>query len=124
VHELDRDARDDRRRRTGRCRQIDEQRAQPLAACRERFGADFGDDAAIRNDGALESLLEIGEVRVEPGRLADLCQRAQRTASAVCNATIPPAKSRNCTSRKPAALISSASSSGPGKRRTLAGRYV
>ena len=45
-------------------------------------------------------------------------------ASPVCRATIPPAKSRQRTFSNPAARRSSASSSGPGKRRTLAGRYV
>ena len=123
VDELDRDAGDHRRLRPGRRREVDEQRPQPLPAGGKRLRTDLRDDAAVGADRMLQTVLELAEVGVQPGRLTDLRECAQ-TASAVCSATMLPAKSRKRTSRKPAAAISSASSSGPGKRRTLAGRYV
>src|SRR5439155_15781170 len=123
MDELDRDSCDDRRRGSGRCGEVHEQRAQPLAPGGERLRAHLGDDTSICADGPLEPLLQIGEIGVEAGGVANLGQRAHAT-SAVCSATMPPAKSRTRTSRNPAAAIISASSAGPGKRRTLAGRYV
>ena len=123
VDELDGDTGDDRRLRSWWRREIHEQRPQPLPAGGERLRTDLRDDAPVGADRMLQTVLELAEVGVQPGRLTDLCECAQ-TASAVCSATMPPAKSRKRTSRKPAAAISSASSSGPGKRRTLAGRYV
>src|SRR2546425_9877523 len=121
MDELARDARDDWRRSPGWRGEIDELGSQPLAAGGERLRSDFGDDASIRTDRVLQALLEILEVSVEAGRIQNLGESRQST-SAVCRATIPPAKSRTRTSRNPAAPIFSASSTGPGKRRTLAGR--
>src|SRR3954447_1717430 len=123
VDELDGDAGDDRRLRPGRRREVHEQGPQPLPAGCEGLSTDLRDDAAVGADRVLETVLELAEVGVQPGRLTNLRKCAQ-TASAVCSATMLPAKRRKRTSRKPAAAISSASSSGPGKRRTLAGRYV
>ena len=121
VHELHRDAGHDGRIRPARAGEVDEERPQPLAAGGEGFPADFGDDSVIPPDGGLEPILELGEVRVQAGRLAELRESAH-VASAVCRTTIPPAKVRWRTESKPAAAISLDSSSGPGKRRTLAGR--
>ena len=70
VHELD--------RRAGRERRLawtggeeDEQRPQPLAAGRERFAADLGDEPRVRVDRRGQAHLEVLEVGVEAGRLAD-----------------------------------------------------
>src|ERR1700724_3050107 len=123
VDELDCDARDDGRRRPGRCGQVHQQRSQPLAAGGERLRTHLGDDASIRPDRELQPLLQVAEVPLEAWGFANLGERAH-TASAVWSATMPPAKSRTRTLRNPAAWIISPSSSGPGKRRTLAGRYV
>ena len=123
VHELDRRGGRDVRLRARRRGEEDEQRAQPLAAGLQRLGADRRDDAAMRRHGRLEPLLELLEVRVEPGRRAQVGEGAQRACPS-CSATIPPARSRNETSAKPARSSRAASSSGPGNRRTLAGRYV
>src|SRR5205085_11085055 len=102
--------------------QEDEHRAKALPARCERFLADRGDDAGMRLDRALEPCLENVEVLVQPASRADVGQRRCHSLTPVCSATIPPANRRYSTSRKPA--ICAARSSGPGKRRTLAGRYV
>ena len=103
----------------------DEHRPQALAAGRERLGADLADEPGMGADRALEPHLEQLEVGVEPGRRADGGERAHSALLvAVCSATIPPPSSRQRISPKPARRIASARSSGPGKRRTLAGRYV
>src|SRR5689334_10069354 len=121
MDELDRDAGDDRRLTVARAGQVHEQRAEPLAAGGERLAPHLGDDPLVSPDGRLEPVLELDEVGVEARRLSQLCERAQR-ASAVCSATMPPANVRKRTESNPAAAINVASSSGPGKRRTLAGR--
>src|SRR5207237_838594 len=69
-----------------------------------------------------KTLLELLEVGVEPGGGPDGGDRAQR-ATPVWSATMPPAKSRQRISSNPASSRSFARSSGPGNRRTLAGRY-
>ena len=123
VHELDRDPGGERRLCAGRRGEEDERGPQPLAAGRERLVPHGGDEARMRGDAPAEPLLERVEVAVEPGHGADLLQRGSHyTASPTCSATIPPAKRWNLTSSKPHPASSSASSSGHGKRRTLAGR--
>ena len=122
VHELDRDPRGHGRRSSGRRGEEDEQRPEPLAARVQRIARGGGNDPSVRADGLLQPLLELLEVEVEPGRVPDRRQRAGHVASPMWSATIPPAKVRYETSAKPAEPIRSASSSGPGKRRTLAGR--
>src|SRR6266545_1271146 len=101
VKQLDRDA--GRERRLARRREEDEQRAQPFASRGERLLADRGDDSRVRLDRPLEPHLELVEVDVEAGSAADFLERGRHRLTPVCSATIP---------------------SGPGKRRTLAGRYV
>ena len=123
MDELHRDAGDHRRIRPGRAREVDEQRAQPLATRGERLAADLRDDSLVAADRMLEPIFELGQVRLEARCLAQLGEGGQ-WAVPVCSATIPPAKVRKRTSRKPAVAIRFASSSGPGNRRTLAGRYV
>src|SRR5207253_10600896 len=103
-----------------------ELRTHPLAARGERLVADRGDDPRMRRDRPRQALLERVEVRVEAGSLADRGERRghEDPACPTCKATIPPARKRNETSSKPARPSIAASSSGPGKRLTLAGRYV
>src|SRR2546423_1577258 len=82
---------------------------------------DRGDDAGMARDRALEVLLELVEVALEPRRLADRGEDGH-PATPVWSATIPPANVRYETSTKPAWPSSAASSAGGGKRLTLAGR--
>src|SRR4029079_581842 len=98
-------------------------RPQPLAAGCERLAPDLGHDPVVAPDRNCQPFLELGEICVEAGGLTQLGERAHR-APAVCSATMPPANVRWRTASKRAAAISADSSSGPGKRRTLAGRYV
>jgi hypothetical protein len=121
VHELDRRAGRERRLR-GRGCQEDEERPQTLATGRERFAADLRNEARLGPHGRGQTALEVLEIGVEARGLAD--RRKAQLATPMCSATIPPPKVRQRTSSNPAARTSSASSSGPGKRRTLAGRYV
>ena len=93
VDELDGDAGGDVRLLPGRGREEDEQRPQPLAAGRERALARRRDDAGIGGDRLAQARLELLEVRVEPGRLADLGERVH-AAAPVWSATIEPASSR------------------------------
>ena len=72
----------------------------------------------------VEELLDLVEVLGETGGGADGLERGAHRAVAVCRATIEPPKSRNRAPSNPVSSISAASSSAPGKRRTLAGRYV
>ena len=109
VDELDRGAARRRRRSparsSGRRAEEDEHRAQPLAAGRERVGPDLADEAGVRADGALEALLEQLEVGVEARRGADGGEGAHATLLAAWRATIPPPRSRQPTSSKPARRI-------------------
>ena len=75
---------------------------------------------------ALEPLLEPLEVGVEPGRGADGGERVHSALLvAAWRATMPPPSRRQpYLRRSPRRRIAAPSSSGPGKRRTLAGRYV
>jgi hypothetical protein len=75
VHELDRDARGDRRLLTRRRREEDEQRPQPFAARGERLVADRRDDAGVARDRACEPLLERVEIVLEARGLADRSER-------------------------------------------------
>src|SRR4051812_2176391 len=126
VDELDCNACSQRRLCAGRRREEDERGTQPLATCGERLVADRCNQAGMRRDRAREPLLERIEIAVEPRRGPDVRERRTRheAASPTWSATIPPAKRRNSTPSKPHAPSSAASSSGPGKWRTLAGRYV
>ena len=101
----------------------DEHRAQALAAGRERVGADLADEPGMGADRALEPLLEQLEIGVEARGGADGGERAHAALLvAAWSATMPPPSRRQPISPKPARRIASPSSSGPGKRRTLAGR--
>jgi hypothetical protein len=71
VHELDGDAGGDRRLRTPRRGEEDEQGAQTLPAGRERLVPDGGDEPRMRRDAAGQPLLERVEVLLEARRLAD-----------------------------------------------------
>ncbi len=128
VHELHGHSRGERGLAAGRGREEDEQRAQPLAARGERLVADRRDETGMARDGAREALLERVEVLLEPGGLADGGQR--RSLSVV---TAPPPRARpryplqtgeTAPFRSRRRPSSAARSSGSGKRRTLAGRYV
>ncbi len=105
-------------------REEDEHRPQPLSAGRQRLGADPPDEAGMRPDRPLEPQLEHVEVGVEAGRRANGGERAHARLLAVCRATIPPARSFQRISSNPLRSMAAASSLGPGKRRTLAGRYA
>ncbi len=127
VDELDRRARCERTLTAAlieRSRQEHQHGPQPLSAGRQRLGADATDQAGVRADGAFEAQLEHVEVGVEPGRRANRGERAHARLFAVCSATIPPARRRQRISSNPLRSIAAASSRGPGKRRTLAGRYA
>jgi hypothetical protein len=93
VHELDGDTGEHGRLGAARAREIDEQRAQPLAAGGERLAPDRGDDALVTPHGRLEPVLELGEVGVQARRLAELGER-RHFASAAWSATMPPANVR------------------------------
>ena len=123
MHELDGRRGGDVRPRARRRGEEDEERPEALTASLERLGADRGDDAPVGRDRRLEPVLELLEIGVEAGRRAQVGERAQAAAPR-CSATMPPASRRNETSPKPASRSSAARSSGPGNRRTLAGRYV
>ena len=101
----------------------DEQRSQPLSTCRERLGAGLGDRAWMARDRLAEAILQRRHVRIEPGSLLDGSERrAVHLASPTTRTTMPPPRRRCATGWKPAARTRSASSAGPGNRRTLAGR--
>ena len=96
MDELDGDTGEHGRVGAARARQVHEQRPQAFAARGERLAADLGHDALVAADRRVEPVLELRQIRVEARRLAQLgahghdCPRA----SAVCNATIPPANLR------------------------------
>ena len=121
MDQLDGDSRGQRRLPVRRRRQEDEERPESLPARRERLPAGGRDDAPPA-DGGLEPRLQLGEIGREPWSGADR-REGRHAASATWRATMPPASRRYRTSRKPARTIASASSVGPGNRRTLAGRY-
>jgi hypothetical protein len=93
VDQLDRDARGVWRLPIASARKEDEQRPQALAARGERLFADRRREAGVAGDRVEESVLDLLQVAIEPLRLTDGRQRAQ-TATPVCSATMPPAKSR------------------------------
>src|SRR5438067_3037058 len=126
VHELDGDPRRERRRPSRRRGEEDERRTQPFTAGPERLVAHRRHEAGMGRDGACQPFLERVEVVVEPRHRTDVLEACGHAAPASppWRATIPPAKSRNSTPSKPQRPSRSARSSGPGKRRTLAGRYV
>ena len=86
--------------------------------------ADLGDEARVPGHRAVEQLLDLPEVLGEARCGPDDVERGAHRAVAVWRATIEPPKSRNCVPSKPHSSISTARSSAPGNRRTLAGRYV
>jgi hypothetical protein len=122
MDELDRDTAGERRIPPARGEE-DEERSQPLPSGGERLDPDAADEAGRGAGDGLEPGLQLREVGCEPRGLADRGERVQR-ATPVWSATIPPPRRRNPTSAKPASPRRRASSSGPGKRRTDAGRYV
>src|SRR5438093_13228750 len=76
MDELDGNTGDDGSVSTRRSGEVDEERPQPLASGGERLDPDVGHDTTIGADGVLETVLELRQVRVEPGRFADLGERA------------------------------------------------
>ena len=99
--------------------QVDEERTQPLPAGADRVPPDRRNETRIALHGLREPLLELDEVRM--GVLEDGLG-AHEGRSPTCSATLPPPRSLKRTFSNPAATKSAARSSGPGKRRTLAGR--
>jgi hypothetical protein len=93
VDQLDRDPGGVRGLPIRRAREEDEQRPQALAARGERLLADRRGEPGVAGDRVEKTLLDLLEVAVETLRLTDGRQRVQ-AATPVCNATIPPAKSR------------------------------
>jgi hypothetical protein len=92
VDELDGRAR--RQGRVSRTRgEEDQQRPQPLAACGQRLAAHLGSETRMRLHRSGQPLLEVVQVGVEPGALAD-GREAHAVASPVCNATMEPANRR------------------------------
>ena len=101
-------------------------RAAGAAACRRRESASRETDATSppcertvscsRSSSSSRYGRRPGVSRIVASALTRPCP--------MCSATIPPANVRYWTSSSPDSRISAASSSGPGKRRTLAGRYV
>src|SRR5205823_13047904 len=98
-------------------------RSSDLAARRERVRSDGGHDTGVACDRLLEPFFELVEIALEPGRVPDR-RKGGHAQAPVCSATMPPANVLYVTCSKPASRIRPASSSGPGKRRTLAGRYA
>src|SRR5579859_2491480 len=123
VNQLDGDPGGQRRRQAPLRRQEHQHRPQSLPTGRERIRADCGADAGMARDGLLQPLLELVEIALEPGRIADRGESGHVRVP-VCSATMPPANVRYATCSNPACSSSAASSAGGGKRRTLAGRYV
>ena len=114
-----------------RRRQVDEQRPETLAAGVDGVPADGRDDPRAMLDGSREPLLELVEVRScflqkRLGAQGLRLPSGDESPGAVATwrATLPPPSSLYRTSSKPALAKSAAKSSGPGKRRTLAGRYA
>ncbi len=101
--------------------QEDEQGPKPLTAGGERRGTGLRDRSGVAGDRLPQTLFQLLQVAVEPGRRPDSRKRAHR-ASPIRSTTIPPASSRWPTGWKPAARTRSPSSVGPMNRRTLAGR--
>ena len=106
----------------------DEQRAQPLAAGGDRVaGRHREGGAGVGGDGGqarLDRRHQLGDVRAD--RLGDPGHgRRAHAAGTVpeCRAMIPPAVRIQRTSVSPAPAIAAPRPSGPGKRRTDAGRY-
>src|SRR5215211_2733073 len=120
VHQLDRDAGGEWR--LTRRSEEDEERAQPLAAGGESRSARLGGRPGMARNGGLQALFERGEVVVEPRHLDG--GEGAHAASPTSRTTMPPPSSLVSTVANPAARTSARSSSGTGKRRTLAGRYV
>ena len=118
VHELDRHAAAHRALAVVGG-QVDEQRPKPLPAGVERVAH----PRARRRPGSARSPRG-GAPRARRGTAAPACEDRLRAhaRSPTCSATIPPASSRCRTFANPARCIASARSSGPGNRRTLAGR--
>ena len=74
---------------------------------------------------SLEQVLDLGQVVGQTGSGTDRLERGAHRAVAVCSATIVPPKQAEAAPRgSPRRRSGRASSSAPGKRRTLAGRYV
>ena len=70
--------------------EVDQERAQPLAARLDRLGADARDEPRVRRDGLAEQILDVVEVR--PGGVEH--GLGGHAASPTCSATIPPASRR------------------------------
>jgi hypothetical protein len=80
MDELHGDARVHRGLRARRGGEVDEKGPQALASRRECLSADLRGDPAVPADRLLEPFLELGQIGVEAGRVAELCQRAQRAS--------------------------------------------
>ena len=107
--------------------QEDEHGPQPLAARGERAAGVAGQLGAVAaghlGEPRLGALEQAGELlAARPEHRPELCLSRVHDAVPAWMAMIPPAVRIQCTSSRPAAAMRAASSSGPGKRRTLEGR--
>jgi hypothetical protein len=94
MEQLDCDARRERRLSVLRRAEEDEHGTEAFASRGQRLLAHRSDDSRVCLDRVLQPGFEYVEVRVEtPGR-ANVGQRGRHSFTPVCNATIPPAKSR------------------------------
>ena len=124
VDELHRRSRRDRGRGAGRRREKREHRSQPLAAGCERLGADLGDEAGVACHRPVEELLDLGRgSRRGRGRRGPSrgwrSSRRRRVQGDDRAAEEPEARRPRTRSRRSGRELLR-----PGKRRTLAGRYV
>src|SRR5262249_32020105 len=122
VDELDGDTCSDRRLVFRRGRQEGESRPEPLTPGRERARTDRCHEARVLGDTAAELRLDLGQGLVAPGCRASDPEGGHAGFTPTCSATMPAPSSRYVTSVNPAFSKSALRSSGPGKRRTLAGR--
>jgi len=123
VDELDGDTCGDGRLSIRRGGEKCEGRPKPLSSGRQSIRANLRNEAGVMRNGIGKPRFHLDEVFVEPGRCTHDLQGAYGLTP-VWSATVPPPRSSYWTLSKPARPISADRSSGPGKRRTLAGRYV
>ena len=125
VHELDRDAGRERRLVASARGEEDEQRAQALAAGGERLaGRPRRRARDARRPRARAAPRARRGTASRPGVVADLVAQRSLRATPCAARRSPPAKQPVPHVVEAGSRSSAASSSGPGKRRTLAGRYV
>ena len=122
VDELDGDPFCDRLRRAVGGGQERKHRAETLPARRERVGPDVGHEAGVSRHRFGEACLDCLEIDAQTGSRAHVLERRAHRATAVCRATIVASEEPEPDRAEPGDSIAPASSSAPGKRRTLAGR--